>query len=169
MKFKSTIFLADSALGYSGVQVPDEIVVYFKNKAVSRFIFTVNDTESFNGAFVPYEKGKFLIIINSERQKKLRKSFGDDIEILIEEDNSEYGMPLPDEMAIAFNEDPEGSDFFHKLKPGKMRSLLYIVGKFKSADKRIEKSIIILEHLRSNHGQLDFKMLNIAFKEYGKR
>ena len=167
-KIKGKIFLGDEALGYSGVPVEIDLVNHLKSLNVSRFIFQYLDFPPFNGAFIPVGKDAYIVLINKERMKKYRLQLGDEIELFVEEDTSEYGMPLPDEMAIAFEEDPEGSLLFHKLTPGRMRTLLHIVGKFKSPDKRIEKSVIILEHLKANNGVLDFKMLNLAFKEYGK-
>ena len=86
------------------------------------------------------------------------------IEVTIEEDKSKYGMPIAPEMEELLLQDPEGEHLFHKLTPGKVRSLLYKIHGYKSSDKRIETSIIILEHLKANSGKLDWKMLNEAFK-----
>ena len=73
-------------------------------------------------------------------------------------------MPISEEMKELLEIDPEGEALFHKLTPGKIRSLLHFVNKYKSSDKRIEKSVIILEHLKANNGTLDWKTLHDAFK-----
>ena len=83
----------------------------------------------------------------------------------MEKDESKYGIPMPEEMQEALYMDPEADQLFHKLTPGKQRSLLYIIGKPKSSNKRIEKAIVILEHLKTQGGKVDFKQLNIDFKE----
>jgi hypothetical protein len=41
---------------------------------------------------------------------------------------------------------------------------LYIAGKVKNPDKRIQKSLVILEHLKKNKGIIDFKQLNFELK-----
>jgi len=74
-------------------------------------------------------------------------------------------MPISEELEEILSQDPDGSELFHKLTPGKIRSLIYHVGKYKSSDKRVEKGVIILEHLKANEGKLDWKMLNEAFKQ----
>ena len=78
-------------------------------------------------------------------------------------------MPLPDELKTAWDLDEDGHRVFHSLTMGKQRTLIHMVGKFKSADKRIEKSLVILEYLKSVNGNLDFKELNIAFKNANKK
>ena len=54
------------------------------------------------------------------------------------------------------------------LTPGKKRTLLYLVGNVKNSDSRIRKSLAIADHLTVNKGQIDFKLLNEAFKAYNK-
>jgi len=96
--------------------------------------------------------------------KKQRLNVGDSLAVIVEEDTSKYGVPMPEEMEELLLQDPEGEAVFHALTAGKIRSLLFKVNGFKSVDKRIEKSIIILEHLKANDGKLDWKMLNEAWK-----
>ena len=62
-------------------------------------------------------------------------------------------------------QDEHGSKVFHDLTPGRQRSLLHLVGKPKSEAIRIKKAITILEYLKSVNGVLDFKELNLAFKQ----
>ncbi|MBK8517794.1 MAG: hypothetical protein IPL55_16360 [Saprospiraceae bacterium] len=58
--------------------------------------------------------------------------------------------------------------FFHALTPGKQRSLIYIVGKVKNTESKIRKSLAIADHLTSNKGKIDGKLLYEALKEYNK-
>ena len=74
-------------------------------------------------------------------------------------------MPMPDEFQEVLYQEPDASNYFHALKAGKQRSLLYIVGKVKNAESRINKSLAIANHLLANKGKLDYKMLNEAFKD----
>ena len=65
--------------------------------------------------------------------------------------------------------DEGGSHFFHQLTAGKQRSLLHVIGKPKSSAIRLKKAVIVLDFLKINNGKLDFKLLNIAFKESNQR
>ncbi len=157
-----------SVLLYNGVRVPDEIVETIKNLDNKRFIITLNDAVSYPGSINPISKGHYIILINKARAKQLKIQFGDIVQVKMEPDTSEFGMPISEEMQLVLDEDPEGFDYLKKLTPGKIRSLIYMVTKVKNPDKRIEKTIVILDHLRANQGKLDYKMLNVAFKEYNR-
>ena len=87
-----------------------------------------------------------------------------DIELL--KDESKYGIPMPEEFQELLYQDEEGNDLFHALTAGKQRSLLHIIGTVKSPDIRIRKGMIMLNHLRSNNGKLDFRQLNQDFNTY---
>ena len=89
---------------------------------------------------------------------------GDTIKTEIEEDTSKYGMNCPEEMTELLDLDKEGSDLFHKLTPGKQRSLLHFIDKVKSSDLRIKKGMVIFDYLKENNGKLNFLELNEAFK-----
>ncbi|MFK7984322.1 MAG: hypothetical protein AB8G86_30390 [Saprospiraceae bacterium] len=65
--------------------------------------------------------------------------------------------------------DEVGSTFFHQLTPGKQRSLLHLIGKPKNSAIRLKKAVVVLDFLKTNNGKLDFKLLNIAFKESNQR
>ncbi|MEZ4892245.1 MAG: YdeI/OmpD-associated family protein [Saprospiraceae bacterium] len=87
------------------------------------------------------------------------------LRVSLKKDTSEYGLPMPEEMAEVLAQDDEGDKLFHALTPGKIRTLLYIAGNVKSSEKRISRSIAIVEHLKETKGKIDFKMLNIKLKE----
>lgn len=170
LKFSDQIVKPESmsSLGYWGINVPEEIVAETKSKNIKRFIVKVNDLGAFPSSFIAYGNNQFMILLNTERRKKLQVSLGDSVHVEVSEDTSEFGMPMPEEMQEVMFSDPEGETHLRSLTPGKIRSLIHLVAKVKSTDKRIEKSVVIFEHLRTNHGTLDYKMLNVAFKEYGK-
>ena len=73
---------------------------------------------------------------------------------------------MPEEMEVLLAQDEEADRYFHQLTPGKQRSLLHIIGKPKTEATRLKKAIVITEYLKTNRGKLDFKELNLAFKEY---
>jgi len=102
-------------------------------------------------------------MMNKAKIKKYGLRIGKICTVIITKDNSKYGMTLPEEMAELFVQDPEGSDYFHKLTPGKQRGLLYLVDKVKSPRIRLTKSLIIMEHLKEQQG-LDYKILHQDFK-----
>ncbi len=162
--FTSTIARFDSELWHFHVVVPKDIVDYFHTQNIKRLVCKINDLITIHCAFMPAGNNTYFINLNKELRKKLVVGEGVEISCEIWEDTSEYGLPMPDEFREVLDTDPEGNEHFHKLTPGKQRSLIYLIGKLKNQDKRITKSLIILNHLNANGGKLDFKALNEAFK-----
>ncbi len=166
--FEGEFIVTNSSLGYNGVIVPASVMEEVKKLENKRFIVQINDQEGYPGTPVPIEKGIYLILINKARTKKYKIVHGDQVKVSMVPDTSKYGMPLPPEFEEVLSEDPEGKALLESLTPGKIRNLIYLVAKVKNSDKRIEKSVIILDHLKINNGKLDHKMLNQAFKEYNR-
>lgn len=165
INFVTTITSANSSLWDLCVDVPNEIVKSLLKDGNTRFLVTINGGKCMHKALIHDGQGGRYIIFNKDIQKEYNLKEGKVVNISIKSDDSTYGMPLPEEMEILMDQDPEGSDFFHSLSMGKQRSLLYIIGKPKTSDTRLHKAVVILDYLKVVQGKLDFKELNIAFKE----
>jgi len=163
--FKTSVGRFESNLWGHHAQVPIEIRNYFHKEEITRFIGTINESLSFPCAILPHGKDYYFIYLNKPTRKKLKLELGDEITVQLEPDTSEYGMPVPEEMRELLLQDVEGEAAFQKLTPGKKRSLLYMVGKLKSPDKRLEKAIIIIDYLKMTGGKLDYEELKQAFKD----
>lgn len=162
--FKAVISKYDNSLWAFHVKVPDDIYQLFADTKIKRVLMQIDDSEKLHAGFMPEGNGKYFLMLSKDVMKKLHLAIDQNVTVTIEEDTTKYGMPIAEEMKELLELDPDGEVLFHKLSPGKIRSLLYTVNKFKSSDKRIEKSVIILEHLKANGGNLDWKALNQAFK-----
>lgn len=110
-----------------------------------------------------------FVVVNQQLRKQLKITHGDPVHVCLEKETSEYGMPMPDELALMLAEDDRANDYFHALTPGKQRSLIYMVIKVKSEDARIRKALAIVEHLNEFSGMLDYKGLNEKMKEVNQR
>lgn len=168
IEFSGRFVSSDHVLGYQGITVPKEVMTQIKKLDNQRFIIHLNEDIVYPGTPVSIGKDHYIILVNKARQKKLRYNIDQEINLTLVPDESEFGMPMPEEFKEVMSEDPEGEAYLRALTPGKIRSLIYLVAKVKNPDKRIEKSVVIFEHLRANKGIIDFPMLNIAFKEYNK-
>lgn len=157
--FKAIIDRFNSNLWHFHVKVPKKIAVNFIDGNDKRVVCTLNQTESFQAALMSLGDGNFFININKQLRNKLKVNDGDEILVSLVKDDSEYGLPLPGEFKELLAQDVAGSDIFHSLTPGKQRTLLYIIGKPKSADLRIRNGIAVLEHLK----QSNFMITNFIF------
>ena len=148
------------------VLVPMDVSAYIISKKVKRLICTINKNETFQCALMPKGDGRYFINLNKERRNRLKLREGEQVSVVLKEDDSKYGLPMPPEMDELMHLDPEGHQYFHSLTAGKQRSLLYIIGKPKKSETRLHKAWVVLEYLKSTRGRLDFKELNQAFKEH---
>ncbi len=170
IEFQTQLERKPSSLSWNyTIDVPIEIANQFVEKDNRRIICTLNEAQTFHAALMPNGNGGFFITINSEIRKKLKLGEAAELHVQLKNDKSKYGIHLPEEMEELLLVDEEGSDLFHQLTPGKQRSLLHLIGKPKSSAIRLKKAVVVLDFLKTNNGKLDFKLLNIAFKESNQR
>ncbi len=113
-----------------------------------RFIITLNDSVQWQAGSVSLGNNEAYITVSADRMKKLKVDLGDTVKVTLERDFSEYGFEVPIEFEEVLNQDSIGKQQFDSLSLGKRRATIYLVLQVKSSDKRIEKSIIILENLK---------------------
>jgi len=164
VKFRSVLTVAAPASGWHYIPVAWKIGEKFpKNGGTRRVLCTINGVETFPCALMPYE-GEFTIVVNKERRKKLGIGAGDKITVEIAPDESEHGMPMPDELQEVLNQDPEGQTAFQAMTPGKRRSMMYFIGKIKDIDRRIHTALIFIEHIKKNNGKIIYEQLTAELK-----
>lgn len=134
-----------------------------------RFICTINSQVSFPCGIHSAGNDTYYITVNKQVQKELGAQMGDEIEISLQIDTSKYGMPMPIELQTALEQDSLADHYFHDLTPGKQRNLIYIVNQAKQSETRIKKALVIVNYLLSTSGKLDFKELNLAFKDANRK
>ena len=148
--------------------VPESIATQFIDGNDRRIKCVVNGVLPLQCALMP-DNGQYFILMNKPNIKKTGLQIGDPVQVEIEKDHSEYGLDMPASFYALLSQDEEGAGLFHALTMGKQRSLIYIVGKVKSIDSQINKGLAILDHLKTQQGKLDFKLLNEAIKRYNQR
>ena len=163
-KFTSTLERSDNKLWGCHFLVPKNIAEKLIDAEDRRVVCTINDSVEYQCAILHYGNGRHVISVNKKLRDTLRIDVGSEVQVLLRKDESEYGLPLPEELEELFKQDKEGKKIFHALTPGKQRTLLYIVGSAKSSEKRIMRSIIIVNHLKANKGKIDYKKLTASLK-----
>jgi len=147
--------------------VPDDIAKTYVNGKDRRVICTINDQLTIHCALMP-SKDAWFVTMNQTNVKKLKLGPNSEINVLISKDTSEYGMPIADEFREVLDQEPLADKYFHALTPGKQRTLLHIINTVKNTESRIKKSLAIADHIVTNKGTINYKLLNEAFKEYNK-
>lgn len=168
MKLTAPILKFEYDLWSYYVAIPKELGNQFIEGDNRRVICTIKDGTPIHGALMP--KGEvYSIYVKKDFMKRYGIQEGDEVEVILEKDRSEYGIPIPESFQVLLDQDTEGNIYFHQLTKGKQRSLIHLVGKVKNVDSQLAKGLAIMHHLKEASGELDFKRLNVLIKEYNNR
>jgi len=169
MKYKTEVATFKEGLYMLHLKVPDKIYKALTKDGKKRVICTIDENEEFHAGFMPDGQGGNFIMLSKPKLKKFKLELGQTVNVILEKDNTKYGMKMPEEFEEVLASDNEGEAYFENLTDGKKRSLIYLVSSVKNTDKRISKSLTILDHLKVNEGKIVYKLLNEAFKVANRR
>ena len=164
-EFESTASMLDSSVYGYHLPVPQKVSDAYKDTD-RRVVCTLNNDVKWQCALMPKGDDTYMILLHKGIRKKLNIDLGDTVKISLKKDESEYGMPLPDELLELWSIDPDAHEVFHTLTKGKQRSLIYVIGKPKRSETRAKKAVAIMEYLKMVGGKLDFRELNQFIKNY---
>lgn len=159
MEFTAALGRFDSNLWTFHIPVPGVVSKAFLDQGTTRVVCTLNGALTFQCALMPKGEGFWFININKKIRDTLKLEPGMEVQVSLVKDESTYGLPMPEELQELLAIDEEGDRLFHALTPGKQRNLLYIVGQPKTSDKRIERALVVVDHLKAHGGRIDFKRL----------
>lgn len=131
--------------------IPDEHAIPFlenghqRVKVVAEFR---DNTTEFHAALQKDKNGLIRITFSQQLQKKLGVFPNDYFNIQLSEDNTKYGVEMPEELDEVFKLDEEAFNAFEKLTDGRKRSLIYTILRYKNSQTRIDKSLIITNNLK---------------------
>ncbi len=102
----------------------------------------------FYAALKREKSGLYRIYFSKAKQKELGVFVNDYFTLQIFEDTSKYGVEMPEELEAVLLSDYEAYTLFENLTPGRQRSIIYAVSRYKSAQTRVDKALVITENLR---------------------
>ncbi len=165
MEFTARLENFNTKLWTYHIKVPKAIALHFKEKGNKRVVCTLNDEHSFQCAIMPAGDGVFFININKKIRDHFKLKEGSKLNVFLEPDTSEYGLPFPEELKEVLKQDKAGNKFFDQLTPGKQRNILYYVNQVKNTDLRIQRAMMFIDHLKRNNGKLNFRELFQEFQQ----
>lgn len=170
MEFKVESILEMSPGKVWGLQffLPPDVSDAMLKTGHKRWLCNINNLDPIRCGLLSSKTGYF-ITINQQYAKKNHLSVGTSSKLVFRADESTYGMEMPEELQVMFDQEPDAFKYFEALTPGKQRNLIYIVNKVKSTDARIKKALAIVAHLTEVNGNLDFKLLNEKIKYFNNQ
>jgi len=164
-QFDSQLINAGSRLYGFHVLVPLHVASTYGNQQQQRVWCQLDALQPYQCALKPIGEMRTAIMVNKARRTLLGLQEGATIHVSLMPDNSQYGLPIPAVTEELLKQDKELHQLFHKLTPGKQRSLLYIINQGKSEDIQLRRSLAIGNHLRKLKGKIDFKKLQEDLKQ----
>jgi hypothetical protein len=147
VSFSTTILESLGMSGHHFIEVPIEIANEFTEKSKVRVICNINDVFEFQCALMP-QKGYFYIGMGKSIMKKAGVAKGEKIQVILQKDESEYGLLMPEVLQEILEQDEEANKAFHALTSGRQRSIIHLVSKAKRLDTQIKRAVIITENIK---------------------
>lgn len=92
-------------------------------------------------------KDGYHLMFSRQKQKALGVFPGDFFQMQLYEDQTEFGAEIPDELQETFSQWPEAHTAFMELTDGAKRSVIYGIARYRTPQKRIDKSLEVCERL----------------------
>ncbi|WP_299365625.1 YdeI/OmpD-associated family protein [Winogradskyella sp.] len=105
-------------------------------------------TIEFYAALKREKSGQYRIYFSKAKQKALGIFVNDYFELQVFEDTSKYGVEMSEELEAVLLSDYDAYTVFEKLTPGRQRSIIYAISRYKSPQMRVDKALIFTENLK---------------------
>ncbi len=146
---KSQVFEV-SLKGNHSLEIPEEHVLPFLTSGHKR-VMVIADFEGkklrFHAALQKYQ-GRYVVTFGKRYQKELGIFANDYFQLQFFEDTSKYGVDIPEELEAVLETDPEALIILESFSEGKIRSIVYMIARFKNSQTRIDKSLILCNNLK---------------------
>jgi len=131
--------------------VPEKIAALFlkaNHKRVKVIASFKGKSINYHGALIPKKNGLTTMYFSNEKQKQLNLFMNDYFEMQLFENQSKYGVDMPEELDVVLTTDNEAYTIFEDLTPGRQRSIIYTIKRYKSAQTRVDKALILTKNLK---------------------
>lgn len=141
--------------GWSYIEIPNVLAQQIKpdHKRSFRVRGTI-DGHAFAGmALVPMGEGDFILPINGQMRRLLKKSVGDILQLSLEED-ADFKIEMPEELEICLLEEDEPlMERFMSLRPSHRNYFINYINEAKTAPTRAKRIVMTVEAMAL---ELDF-------------
>lgn len=147
---KSKAFEITITGSHYSLLLPMEIIQPFLDKNLKR----VKVKATFEGKEVHFHgglqkrNGNYYMMFGKRYQKELGVFPNDYFQLQFIEDDSKYGVEMPEELDAVLLSDYVAFQIFDSFTDGKKRGIIYAISRYKNSQTRIDKSILICENLK---------------------
>lgn len=138
----------DQSGGMHFISISASMAEKFIKKGIKRCICTLNGKSSLHVALQSRKEDGYFIYISKRILKELNLKKGMTVQMELKEDESTFQFEEAEEWNEVLATDPTAKKIFDQLTPGNQRSILYLINRVKSSDKKVERSLYIAEQLK---------------------
>jgi len=151
--------------GWTYIEIPATVAQKLKpgNKKTFRTKGKIDDTPFNSIAILPMGEGNFIMALNAEIRKKIRKTIGAIVKLSIAVDESP--IVINEELIQCLADEPDAQSFFNSLTPGHKKYFSNWINTAKTAEtktQRIAHCVNALS-LKLNYAQM---LRRLAGKKY---
>jgi len=149
-KFKGVI--TDAGGGGAYVIIPFDVEKSFGKKRVK--IKATIDGQPYRGTLVRMGSPHHMLLVLKEIREKIGKSFGDEVDIELEEDLDERQVEIPPDLQQTLLANPDAQSFFNRLSYTHQKEYVRWVVEAKrpqTRQERLYKMIELLSQGKSEH------------------
>jgi hypothetical protein len=136
--------------GGAFVRIPFDVEKEFGKKRVP--VQASIGGEPYRGTLVRMGEPCHILIVLKEIRQKIGKDFGDEVEILLEEDTMPRMVEVPEDLRVALERDPAAKAVFGKLAYTHQREYVRAVLEAKQEKTRHNRVARIVEMLKQKRG-----------------
>lgn len=137
--------------GWTYVDVPADVAQQLKpgNKKSFRVRGTLDSFPIAGVALMPMGDGNFILTLNADMRKGVRKSKGAMLQVSLEED-VDFKLVVPDDLHECLADDPDALEFFNGMRESHCRYFVNWLNSAKTEPTRT-KRIVMICHAMANH------------------
>jgi hypothetical protein len=113
-----------------------------------RVVCTLNGDVKLHSALIKNTAGNYYITISKKLCKQHKFGLGSSFDLKFEIDSNEFQFEFPPELQAVLSTDADAWAAFKTLTDGNKRSLMYLVAKIKTQQKRIDKALSIAQYIK---------------------
>jgi hypothetical protein len=151
--FASLPIAALGEIGFSNqgmhiLLIPDHVADLFYGRGQQRVVCTLMGKVVLHAALIKHGDLGFAVYVNKRVLQTLGLVMGQKVPFSMDEDTNPDQFPMPEELAVALDQDEEAKKAFESLTAGARRGFMHWVGQVKSIDKKIERALKVVSQVK---------------------
>jgi len=132
--------------GGAFVRIPFDVEQAFGRKRVP--VIATIDGEPYRGTLVRMGEPCHILIVLKEIRKKIGKDFGDEVDVILEQDTQPRRVEIPEDFQKALEADPQAKIAFEKLSYTHQKEYVDAILESKRVETRISRIARSIQELK---------------------